>query len=197
MRAAPWAAGIVLGLASSCGVPPGEIGGSSHGDGDSSSTASAGTTATSQGNGTGPVADGSGDATQGSQGTSSADGGTTQGVDPTAGSSSSSDASSGTDEGTTVGVGDSGGTTDTGESTGPAPSCDELYGTAPGYELCMETEDECHFNADTAGGNCFDMCASLGGTCLDAFDNSTACVILSFGDDCFTNRTNEICVCNR
>jgi len=82
-------------------------------------------------------------------------------------------------------------------STG-GPTCDDLYGMAPDYILCVETPTECHFNATTGGGNCNEMCASLMGTCLAAFDNGMACDIIKPNmDDCTTNRTTEICVCDK
>jgi hypothetical protein len=83
-------------------------------------------------------------------------------------------------------------------SSGGGPTCDELYGAAPGYLLCLETADECHFNATTGGGNCNTMCSLFGGTCLDAFDNSEGCeVIRPDMDTCATNRSTEICVCTK
>ena len=83
-----------------------------------------------------------------------------------------------------------------------APSCDERYGDAPDYVSCIETEDECHFNARTDGGTCRQMCASLGGRCLAAFDNPNEqglqCEILRPNtDDCDSARYTEICVCDR
>ncbi len=86
-------------------------------------------------------------------------------------------------------------------STG-GPTCDDLYGMAPGYVLCIETPTECHFNATTAGGNCNEMCTLFMGTCLAAFDNPNdpglECDIIEPNtDDCTTNRGTEICVCDK
>jgi len=76
-------------------------------------------------------------------------------------------------------------------------SCDTLYGAAPGYQLCEETAASCKLNASTSGSNCKVLCASLGGTCLAAFDNDSGCNIISWSDTCETNRSTEICECSR
>lgn len=83
----------------------------------------------------------------------------------------------------------------------PEPgSCDALFNTAVGYQLCSDEADRCSFNAKTAGGNCNAICASFAATCLNAFDNNDAapCApIEATGDTCETNRQSEICVCTR
>jgi hypothetical protein len=84
----------------------------------------------------------------------------------------------------------------------PPPSCDELYGAAREYIFCYETETTCAFNARTNGGNCDQMCASLGGTCVAAYDNVSdpgfECDrIVASGDNCTTLRSTEICECTR
>ncbi len=84
------------------------------------------------------------------------------------------------------------------DATPAAATCMELYGLAPEYQLCSETPDYCAFNAKTDGGNCQEMCALYGGTCLAAYDNNDSDVCISEGEDtCLTNRRNEICVCSR
>lgn len=82
------------------------------------------------------------------------------------------------------------------------PSCDELYGAAREYIYCYETETTCAFNARTNGGNCNEMCSSLGGTCVAAYDNVSdigfECDrIVDTGDNCTTLRSTEICECTR
>jgi len=79
------------------------------------------------------------------------------------------------------------------------PTCFDIYGAAPGYVLCEETLSTCEFNANTGGGNCDTMCQSYGGACLEAFDNiDPVCERRGYwGDDCSSNRGNEICVCTR
>jgi len=80
--------------------------------------------------------------------------------------------------------------------------CDQVYGQAPGYIACDATETTCSFNANTAGGNCQDMCQLFGGTCIGAIDNpgdpGTECTAIPGSmDDCLTLRATEICICNR
>lgn len=77
-------------------------------------------------------------------------------------------------------------------------SCDESYGTAPDYVLCEQRDDACVFSATTNGGNCNEMCAALGGVCIEAFDNDPgAPCVANPGDNCATTADDEICVCTR
>lgn len=81
------------------------------------------------------------------------------------------------------------------------PSCAQIYGAAPGYILCVETDTECHFNA-TTNGTCLDMCMAYGGGCLDAMDNfndpGLECdVVRPDEDTCMTVRGTELCVCDK
>ncbi len=80
------------------------------------------------------------------------------------------------------------------------PSCDETYGEAPGYILCLEGETTCSFNVSLEGGNCGDLCPMFGGTCEGALDNENAegleCISVGV-DTCTTNRNTEICICSR
>lgn len=88
---------------------------------------------------------------------------------------------------------------DGGRDAGRRSSCDDLYGSAPGYVYCAETAISCEFSANTNGGDCNDLCLSLGGICLEAYDNADPVCMRrpEFGDDCFTDRGNEICICSR
>ena len=53
----------------------------------------------------------------------------------------------------------------------PDLSCTELFGSAPDFVLCEETETTCSFNARMDGGTCDQMCASLGSVCVGALKN--------------------------
>jgi hypothetical protein len=124
---------------------------------------------------------------------------TTQGVEP--GTSTGEVATTG-DPATTGGVATTSGpsTGDGPGSTGASLTCDELFGAAPGYILCMETPDACHFSAITGGGNCDQLCATFGSVCLGAFDNNNVVgqectVIRPSMDTCATYREVELCVC--
>jgi hypothetical protein len=105
-------------------------------------------------------------------------------------------------------TGDAPGTSSSGTSTGEepgssssaaAPTCDELYGAAPGYLLCLESASECQFLVILAGDSCNALCSSFGGTCLDAFDNAagTCRILQPSADTCDTHRNDEICVCSK
>jgi len=77
--------------------------------------------------------------------------------------------------------------------------CASKYGAAPGYILCWVTPSGCAFNA-TTNGTCTSMCASLGGTCLAAWDNPNSsgqeCDVLG-PDPCGNTRGTNICLCNK
>lgn len=128
------------------------------------------------------------------------DGGST-GLEPDGGSTD--------DGGTTMtastGEAESGGTTTGSDgassSSGSAITCDEMYGTAPDYILCMETDSECHFNA-TTNGSCNELCPMYGGACIEAFDNPNTAgqeceANPAAGDTCSTSRTTGLCVCSK
>lgn len=97
-----------------------------------------------------------------------------------------------------------GSTTDPlGGSTGDGmpPSCDEVFDTAPGYELCSSDDTSCGFAVVTKGDSCTTICSSFGQACLGALDNPG-----QDGDACFvqgdysceaTNKGFTICICSR
>lgn len=179
-----------------CGPAPGEVVGVYEGqDSSSGRVASDGPSGGSGISGSsGPVADGSaGSGTGPAPGTSD----TTATVDPS---------TSGPGTTTTVDPTDSTGpavtTVDPSTSSGdppPPPTCDDLFGSAPGYELCFEDDMQCGFDLDTGDQSCNTVCASFGSTCLGAFDNpggSGGCSQEGV-DDCNTVHNTEICVCSR
>jgi hypothetical protein len=180
---------LLLGLLLGCGPGPSEVTAPLDGTtGPSTSTASTGTASTlGSPSMEDSTADGSGGAT--GQGTAaSTDSGTTQGVLPE--TSTGEVASTGL-AGTSTGG-------ESSSSTEAPPSCDELYGMAQGYLLCLETLNECHFATITNGGNCNALCSTYGGACIDAFDNTDGCAVIRPDmDTCETNRYSEICVCSR
>jgi hypothetical protein len=77
------------------------------------------------------------------------------------------------------------------------PSCDDLYGAAPGYTFCEETETECTFSAALSGSTCRALCSMYGGTCIRALDDGAPCVPFGGIDDCDTPRSTETCTCSR
>lgn len=80
---------------------------------------------------------------------------------------------------------------------GAQPSCDELYGAALDYMLCVERLDECEFYART-NGSCDELCQQLGGHCLMAYEDDTGatCDIRGLAT-CDTLLNEQICVCTR
>lgn len=88
---------------------------------------------------------------------------------------------------------DSGGSTSTGAMPG---ECDDLFGMAPDYILCMETADACRFNATTGGGSCDDICGMFGSTCNTAFNNSASdCASIMDEVACAEVAQDNICEC--
>ena len=77
-------------------------------------------------------------------------------------------------------------------------SCGEQFGLASGYLLCAEQPSTCEFFSQTAGGTCADLCASLGSTCVDAYDSSAdaPCTVQS-ADGCLAAHTTQTCICER
>jgi hypothetical protein len=81
------------------------------------------------------------------------------------------------------------------------PTCADQYALVAAYIPCFETATECGFNANTGGGDCATLCLAFGGICLGAFDNPNCpgmeCMMnIGAGDDCFTDRGTELCVCS-
>lgn len=181
-----------MGLVLGCGPAPSEVL-----DGHEASAGSSTSVTSTSGEATRGTSGSPGSGVEGSAGSMGVDAdatasdGTTEGVQL---GTSTGDTLSGTSGPGSTSTGDEAGSS----STGPSPSCNELYDQAPGYLLCMETETECHFNANTNGGDCNMMCAAYLGKCIDAFDNSSGCSIIRPDmDDCDTNRGTEICVCSK
>ncbi len=82
-------------------------------------------------------------------------------------------------------------------------ACEDAFGDASDFTLCREQEDRCEFAARTDRGddkgNCNDLCRRFNTKCLGAIDNESNCIEADNGnmDDCFTDRTTEICICER
>lgn len=177
---------VALGLLLGCGLAPSEVVDVYEGPGSASSGEP---TSGSSGEGpgsTGPVADGTGGSTAVDGGSSGEGGSTTMGVEPGTGTTGDPPSPS------------SSGDSPPDPSTGEEPDCDDIYGNAPGYELCTETEDECRFDANLGGGSCNDMCSMYGGTCIGAHGNpfGGGCFFTGI-DDCEDTPDTEICICSK
>lgn len=188
----------MVGLVLGCGPAPGEVVGVYQGqDSSSGSVASDGPSGGITSDGTGPVADGSASSGTGMPAVTSGDG-TTAPVDPST-----------TDPGTSSGDPlESTGpvtTSEPGSSSGeppPPPTCDELFGTASGYVLCMHDATSCTFNVNPNGNTCTTICDSYGQTCLGGIDNpgdaGTECMIQGpFDCDDGSGKSSTICICTR
>jgi hypothetical protein len=189
MPSNPYGWWAVLWLALGCGLPPSEV--VDVYDGSGSSSAGVGPTGGSSGDAassTGPVAEATGGSTAVDGGSTTSGGGdsTTAGLEPATGTT-----------GDLPGSSSSGGEPPD-PTTGGEQDCNDIYGTAPGYELCEENEDECRFDANLDGGSCHDMCIMFGGMCIGALGNGQAggCGVTGM-DDCADTPNTEICICTK
>jgi hypothetical protein len=81
-------------------------------------------------------------------------------------------------------------------SGGMGATCDELFGTAPGYVLCEDNADNCSFNVTLTMTSCDALCMMFASTCIEGFTNSaTGCVTdgALACDDATT--TESVCRC--
>jgi hypothetical protein len=81
----------------------------------------------------------------------------------------------------------------------PQAACDDLFGQAPGYQLCSEDAVSCSFNVALVGETCTIACELLETTCLNALSNEDIdlCAPVVSDDTCDTARQSQICVCAR
>ena len=79
------------------------------------------------------------------------------------------------------------------------PSCDDQYGAAPNYVGCDQGAGTCGFNTTTSIDSCAVICASLGGECVDAYnDAADVCSYSNEQTGCnHTGYQTEICMCSR
>lgn len=91
--------------------------------------------------------------------------------------------------------GDSSGEPPTTDTEVPA-TCDELFSSAPGYELCEETDHSCVFNAILDQSTCTALCTSFESTCVGAINNeSPDCASMATEAPCDEMANDQICVC--
>ena len=85
------------------------------------------------------------------------------------------------------------------------PSCADLFGRAPEFELCDGSDTTCSFNVRTNNERtCREVCEAVeGATCAGAIDNvGSSCIERPPGesaepDSCDSQQDTSICVCNR
>jgi hypothetical protein len=76
-------------------------------------------------------------------------------------------------------------------------SCDDQYGGAVNYLGCLQGGGTCSFNTSTSASSCADLCASFGGECVDAYNNSGDCGHDEQTGCGHTGFATEICICSR
>jgi len=80
-------------------------------------------------------------------------------------------------------------------------TCDEQYGSGPGYQLCNEEPDSCEFAAVTGvGTTCTAHCRDIGGgECITGFDAEPTMDPCGRQEEtgCDMMLTGQICVCSR
>lgn len=84
----------------------------------------------------------------------------------------------------------------------PLRSCDALYGSLRGYDLCDERATECHVYLNPLGNDtCTNLCAAGGGTCIDGYEEAglSRCPEgePASGHGCDDRRNDQVCVCTR
>ncbi len=84
----------------------------------------------------------------------------------------------------------------------PGRSCDEIFGSAPDYQLCSEDANSCTFYSRLFNGDdfvCQDACGTFDSECLDGFadtDLGDKCEI-DTEEGCESPHEDQICVCSR
>lgn len=98
------------------------------------------------------------------------------------------------------GPGGDGGSADAGRDGGPLLSCDEQFGAALQYTLCVEEPTTCEFFVATeVGATCTDICLTYDAECVNSFDatgGGTECTH-EIEDGCVVTHQSQICICGR
>jgi hypothetical protein len=80
------------------------------------------------------------------------------------------------------------------------PTCDEQFGAAPSYTLCLEDATSCEFFVtQEVATACTDICAQFGAECVNSFDatgGGTECTREVEGA-CTATHMSQICICAR
>jgi hypothetical protein len=122
--------------------------------------------------------------------------GTTLGAGPGTSTGDAADASS---SGTSTGEvpGSSSGDATSSTSDPPAPTCNELFGAANGYNLCEEDMASCTFVVNANGASCNMICNSFDQACIGAIDNpgGLRCTYLGPLDCDDAENGSTICIC--
>lgn len=194
MRTSAGGCWLAVGLLCGCGPAPSEVIGPYDGTGGSSGSATGGPSSGEVGTGsTGPIADGSAGSGTGMPTTMSGDTGTTAPVDPV---TTDPDTASGDVPTTTDPSSGDPGSSSSGDP--PPLTCDQIFGTADGYLLCMEDETSCTFALNTGNNNCNVVCSSFGEVCLGAIDNPTGVTCDQQGaSSCDVTKGSTICICSK
>lgn len=77
-------------------------------------------------------------------------------------------------------------------------SCDDVFGTAPGYILCEDNPDNCSFNVMLGMTSCDALCMMFGATCIEGLTNAMAGCTTDGVLACDDATTNEsVCRCTK
>jgi hypothetical protein len=76
-----------------------------------------------------------------------------------------------------------------------APGCDQQFGEASGYQLCIEEAESCRFFVSQT---CADVCAAHGATCVATEDAEAAAACTTAADEpCDSAYSQQVCTCRR
>ena len=86
------------------------------------------------------------------------------------------------------------------DAGGDGAACDQAFGSAPDYFLCLAEENACHFFVRLLDGDdftCNTACAEFGVACLDGFSDTDEGIPCEIDEQvgCNSDHEDQICVC--
>lgn len=93
--------------------------------------------------------------------------------------------------------GEDDGRADAGPDARPGTSCRDLFGAAPVYMPCAETDQTCSFFTRGAARTCDAICGDLGAGCVSSYVAVDSCDPDSGDQSCSVPNAAQICVCKR
>ena len=79
--------------------------------------------------------------------------------------------------------------------TNPPPSCNERYGSLPGFMPCGESPGSCEFYVQTQDASCADVCAAQGGACIRAYADDANTCTRQDSVACSATAFDQLCTC--
>ena len=86
---------------------------------------------------------------------------------------------------------------DAGPDAARGASCRDLFGTAPVFMPCAESDDTCSFFTRGAARTCDAVCGDLGAGCVSSFRAVDSCAPDSGDQLCSVPNVAQICECKR